>query len=177
MMSKTSFPEWRKISVIVFDFDGVFTDNKVYVTASGEESVCCDRRDGLGIAYLKNFKEINKWDCEFLILSTEKNEVVEQRAKKLRINCIYGSENKLRYLNSRFGETLKESMVYIGNDLNDLDVMRNVFFSVAPQDAHPKILEIADHVLASKGGDGAVREMVEILIEMSSLDAKILGSS
>ena len=75
------FPNWKDINTIIFDFDGVFTNNKVYVDQNGAESICCDRSDGLGIDILRKFKKKMNWELDIFIMSTEKNKVVTQRAK------------------------------------------------------------------------------------------------
>jgi|SRR3990167_996991 len=153
------------IHTIVFDFDGVFTDNKVYLTESGIEMVRCDRSDGLGVAMLK--KMLHGHDVDIFILSTEKNAVVMHRAKKLGLDCIHGSQDKLNTLThrlmQRFGSVSDrfDGVVFLGNDLNDVEVMRRVGYSYAPSDAHFAVKAIATEILEKKGGDGFVREFVE----------------
>jgi 3-deoxy-D-manno-octulosonate 8-phosphate phosphatase (KDO 8-P phosphatase) len=154
---------------IIFDFDGVFTDNRVIVDDTGREFVSCDRRDGLGISLLKNFARKMRWDVEMFILSTEKNTVVQRRAQKLDIDVHHGCDNKLEFMMDQYcGHSSDskpfKSVIYLGNDLNDLEVMKRVGLSVAPVDAHPNVIEIADIVIDRRGGDGFVREFVEKLI-------------
>lgn len=147
------------IGMVVFDFDGVFTDNKVYVLETGQEIVMCDRRDGLGISMLK------KIGIPMIILSTEKNQVVSKRAEKIGVEVHQGCGDKAKFLRefcSVRGINLKE-MVYVGNDINDLSAMRMVGLSFAPSDAHTLVLQQASYVLQSKGGEGAVREFCELL--------------
>jgi 3-deoxy-D-manno-octulosonate 8-phosphate phosphatase (KDO 8-P phosphatase) len=147
------------IKLIVYDFDGVMTDNLVFVDQGGKETVACNRGDGLGINMIKNIP------IPQIILSTETNEVVQQRAKKLGIPAIHGSSNKKQSLASyclekkiSFSEVL-----YVGNDINDLEVMQQVGLPVCPADAHEKIRELSSHITKARGGKGVVRELAEWL--------------
>ena len=91
-------PSWQKIRTIVFDFDGIFTNNKVYLSSDGEEIIKCSRGDGLGIVLLKKFIQKKKWDVDFFILSKESNSVVALRAKKLKVPCYQAIDDKLSFL-------------------------------------------------------------------------------
>jgi 3-deoxy-D-manno-octulosonate 8-phosphate phosphatase (KDO 8-P phosphatase) len=149
-----------KISVFIFDFDGVLTNNIVFVDQNGIESVACSRADGLAFDVLRRLKK------QAYILSTEKNQVVEVRANKLKIPVIQGINNKVNAL-----KELKEeegidfnSVLYMGNDLNDYGAMQLCGISVCPGDSHPKIKEISDIVLTTNGGNGVVRELLEDII-------------
>src|SRR5947207_3214111 len=112
----------KGVRLVVFDFDGVFTDNRVIVAEDGKESVVCDRSDGLGLNMLR------ERGIEMVIISTEVNPVVQMRAKKLKLPCISGCEDKLEALNA----ILKEKKIslgetaYIGNDINDLPCLWKV---------------------------------------------------
>ena len=175
-----NIPKWELFHTIIFDFDGVFTDNKVFVDQNGIESIRCSRADGLGIDLLRKFILKNNWDLEFFILSTEKNPVVLKRAEKLKLNCHYAINNKLlflqNYLEKRFPNqsSKNEGVIYLGNDLNDFHIMNYVGFSVAPLDAHPEILRCCDLILNSEGGNGFVREFIEKLISCNNVDYKEL---
>jgi YrbI family 3-deoxy-D-manno-octulosonate 8-phosphate phosphatase len=165
----------QTIHSIVFDFDGVFTNNKVWVDQNGREVVCCDRSDGLGLNLLKGYKNQIKWDVNIFTLSTETNPVVSVRMKKLGINCYQGITNKLDFLLTHFSarfsneKTPFKGLIYVGNDLNDLPVMRLAQYSIAPIDAHSMIKDIASCVLPEKGGEGFVRNFVEKLINLENL--------
>jgi len=151
----------RPVELVVFDFDGVFTDNKVHVDETGRETVVCDRRDGLGIDHLR------ERGIPMLILSKERNSVVAARGRKLKIEVAAGCDDKATYLEKRLGrEGIDPArVVYVGNDVNDLEAMGVVGFSAAPADSHPKVLKRADLVLSSRGGDGAVRELCDLILE------------
>jgi len=162
---------WKNIHTIVFDFDGIFTNNKVYVDQNGVESIRCDRGDGLGFDMLRNFMEFQNWPLEYFILSKEKNYVVSVRSQKLGIDCVQSITKKSDYI-SYYLKKKKlnfKGLVYLGNDLNDLLIMNMAGFSVAPIDAHPVIIKQADLVLQKKGGDGFVRAFIELLIGIKDM--------
>ncbi len=152
-----------KPKLLVLDFDGVLTNNKVFVVDDGSELVRCDRSDGLGLSRLKNS------DIEIFILSTEVNSVVKARAKKLGIDVHHGCSNKKEYLEEKcLADGIDpSSVIYMGNDLNDLEVMEFVGFSCAPRDAYKPVLDISDLVLSKNGGEGAVRELCDLIFELS----------
>lgn len=157
---------WSNIHTIIFDFDGVFTDNKVWVNQDGVESVKCDRGDGLGFDILRNFIMLKHWHLDYFILSKETNPVVSSRARKMSIPCIQSMANKAHFVSSYLSDNNKssEGLLFVGNDLNDLASIQLAGFSVAPSDAHPIILDQVDLVLNQKGGEGFVRALIEKLI-------------
>ena len=149
----------KNIHLIVYDFDGVMTDNKVYVDQDGKETVQVNRGDGLGIS------EIKKLGIEQIIISTEKNPVVMKRATKLNIKCLQGIENKKAALidyceNNNFD---LQNVAYVGNDINDKEVMEIAGTTYCPSDAHKSIQIISDYILNTKGGDGVIRELLDII--------------
>jgi len=148
-----------KITLVVFDFDGVFTNNKVIVSETGEESVVCDRSDGIGLSMIKSR------GIKMLILSTEKNPVVSKRAAKLPIRCIQGVDNKKEKLIEIAAEWKipLENIAFLGNDINDLECLRVVGLPVVVADAYPEVKKIAKIILTKKGGEGAVREFCELV--------------
>ena len=150
----------KNIELIAYDFDGVMTDNSVYVDENGKEMVKVSRSDGLAIALIKNCG-INQ-----IILSSEKNFVVQKRAKKLGIKCINGVENKAEVLKKYLEKSNVElnNVVFVGNDVNDLDVMKIVGLSIAPSDAHKNIKNVANYITKCEGGKGVVREIYDMII-------------
>lgn len=168
-------PSVADIHTIAFDFDGVFTDNKVWFDQDGRESVRCDRADGLAFDMLRAFRVEKKLYADFFILSKEINPVVLARAQKLKLDCYHGIGDKLSfmqaYLTKRFPSNPKpfSGVIYLGNDLNDLALMKQSGYSVAPGDAHPKIRQTADLVLEQRGGEGFVRAFVERLLDIDQL--------
>ena len=151
------------IDVFVFDFDGVLTNNLVYLDQNGTEWVSCSRADGLAFEALRKLNKLT------YILSTEINPVVTARAKKLNIPVLQGVENKVLALKSLVVEKnyKMDSVLYIGNDLNDYNVIKACGFSVCPVDSHPAIKGIVDVVLKTSGGMGVARELLE---EVLSID-------
>lgn len=170
-----SFPVLSTIHTIAFDFDGVFTDNKIWVDQEGRESVRCDRGDGLAFDLVRAFRLQGRFTAELFILSKETNPVVLARAKKLKLNCHHGVGDKLgfmtEYLATRMpGHTNPfAGVVYLGNDLNDLPLMRRVGYAVVPMDAHPLVCKSAHLVIAKRGGDGFIRDFIELLLGIDKL--------
>ena len=156
--ARADWPE--RIDLVVFDFDGVMTDNSVSVFQDGTESVICNRSDGLGIDALR---EAN---IPALILSTERNPVVKARADKLQLPCLHAIANKADALAEWIAARgiRAEHVVYLGNDRNDLGCFRLVGMPVAVADAHPSTSRHAKLVLSRAGGQGAVRELCDLVI-------------
>ena len=149
----------ERIRLVAFDFDGVFTDNTVYVSERGEESVRCWRGDGLGLQKLETI------GIDSFILSTEANAVVAMRAKKLKRFCLHGVADKLKELTRLAGErgVPMAETAYVGNDINDAECLRAVGLAIVVADAHPDVMDIAHYVTRLPGGRGAVREVCDIL--------------
>lgn len=168
---------WQDFHSIAFDFDGIFTDNKVFVDEFGNESVRCDRGDGLAFDILRKFILLRNWDLKYFVISKEKNPVVIRRCEKLKIPCYGGVDNKKvflkNYLKERFGDDLnaKKGLIYLGNDLNDLSSITFSGLSVAPCDAHNLVKEKVNFVLEEKGGNGFIRSFIEKFL---NLDYKLL---
>ena len=169
VLNKEKFP-FKAFHTIVFDFDGVFTDNYVYVDGHGNETVRCSRADSYGINLLVMAKIKTQGLLDFFVLSTETNPVVGNRCKKMGLDCYSGKGNKWAFLqewlkNNRKGLPSPElGVLYFGNDLNDLEVMSHVGASICPSDAHPEVKEIATFALSSLGGQGFVREGIEFVL-------------
>lgn len=150
----------KKIKCVFFDFDGVFTDNCVYINEKGEESVKCCRSDGIGIEKLK------KLNIAIYILSSEINPVVKQRGKKLNLEVINNCKNKAEYIKQfvKDNNIGFEEIAYVGNDENDLEAIKLVGYSACPADSYPKILSEVTTVLNKMGGEGVVREFCELIV-------------
>lgn len=169
-------PALETIHTIAFDFDGVLTDNKVWVDQDGRESVRCDRSDGLAFDLVRAFKRQGKLDAEFFVLSKETNPVVLERTRKLQLSCHHCVGDKLafmkEYLENRFASRHDRfsGLVYLGNDLNDLPLMRHAGYAVAPEDAHPLVRKISHLVIQRRSGEGFVRAFVEQLLGLDKLN-------
>ena len=168
-------PSASDVHTIIFDFDGVFTDNKVWVNQDGEEWVRCDRADGLAIDLLRSASSRGLVEADVFILSTETNSVVEKRAAKLRLTCHHGVHDKLAFVQERLDTRFPHSadpyagVVFLGNDLNDLPLLRRAGWAVVPVDAHPLVKVTADVVLSERGGDSFVRGFVERMLDIDQL--------
>ena len=157
-----SWDALARITAIAFDFDGVFTDDRVLVSQNGEESVFCSRSDGMGIGLLRDA------GINMIIISKEKNPVVAARAKKLSLEVVHGCDNKLPVLRewmARIGASA-DSTAYMGNDINDVECMNFAAVAIAPSDAHPSALDVADIVTVKPGGRGAIREVADNLLHI-----------
>ncbi len=160
---------WKKttalpdpVEAIVFDFDGVMTDNTVYVSEDGKEAVRCSRGDGWGI------NRMRKAGIRMAVMSTEMNDVVQSRCEKLKIECFHQlGDRKI----DRFRAWCAEKnltighVVYVGNDENDIECLKTAGTGVVPADAHTSAAGVADLVLSAEGGRGAVRELCDMILE------------
>lgn len=150
----------QTIAAIGFDFDGVFTDNRVLVDQNGIESVWCHRGDGLGISRLRQA------GLPMTVISLETNPVVAARCRKLQLPQHSGIENKRQVFLDWLAENdvSPAQAIFMGNDVNDLECMDVAGVSVTVADAHPEVLSRADLVLSQRGGFGAVRELADLLL-------------
>ena len=150
----------KQIKAVIFDFDGVFTDNRVIVSTTGEEFVICDRGDGMGTNLLAAA------GIKMLILSKEKNAVVTSRGKKLNIEVIQGCDDKLPELIQWLQKNNVDAQqaAYIGNDINDLECLKHVGVAVIPADAHHSVIDTATWILQHNGGRGAIREFADVIL-------------
>lgn len=147
-----------RIRLIAFDFDGVFTDNAVYVFEDGREAVRCVRGDGIGL------RKLDRLGIQYVMISTEVNPVVAARCRKLKIRCIQDCEDKLAGLAAVMAE-LKldfDQIAFVGNDVNDESCLARVALPIVVQDAHRDVAKYARHVTAARGGYGAVREICDL---------------
>ena len=138
----------------------MFTDDRVLVDEHGTEAVRCSRRDGMGIEMLRDAS------LPMIVISKERNSVVARRCEKLRLEHHQGEENKLESLMNWIGDCGldAEDVVYLGNDVNDLECMAAVGCAVVPADAHLKAIAAASIVLRSEGGKGAIRELADMIL-------------
>ena len=149
------------IKLLALDFDGVLTDNTVMVDENGKESVVCNRSDSLGIELLK------KQGIDVVVISKEKNKVVKARCKKMNINCINGIDDKINVLKNEIKKRgLKpEDVCFVGNDINDIECIKYVKLGVAVNNAYPEVKKASKKVTQKNGGDGAVREVVDMILD------------
>jgi N-acylneuraminate cytidylyltransferase len=161
---RRSMPE--KIDLIISDFDGVITDNRVWVDQDGRETVAAFRSDSVRI------RDMQAVGINVIILSSEANRVVEARAKKMGVEAIHGvalhekgqvMQEVLAQKNIR-----AENVVFVGNDINDLPCFEIAGWAVAVADAYPEVIRAADFVLTKPGGHGALRELCDLILQQTS---------
>lgn len=149
------------IELVVMDFDGVLTDNLVWTDQDGHESVASNRSDSEGLSRLRSS------GVEAMVLSKEENPVVAARCHKLKLPLLQGIADKGPALKGVLKErgVNPKRVAYLGNDTNDLPCFQLVGWAVAVADAHPEIKRQADFVLTHNGGQGAVRELCDLILE------------
>lgn len=154
----------RQTRLIAFDFDGVFTDNLVWVSQDGTESVSCWRGDGLGL------RKLDRLGIASLILSTETNPVVAARGRKLGLRCVQACEDKLATLKEIAAEHQVDlsEVAFVGNDINDLECLKSVGFPIVVRDAHPSVVPYGFYQTQIVGGRGAVREICDLFEQVLS---------
>jgi len=158
LTDKTAFD----IRLFVTDVDGTLTDGGMYYTAQGEYMKLFNTRDGMGLSMLREA------GIEIAIMTSEDSEIVSRRAEKLGITRVYlGVRDKLTRMTALCQELdlPLTSVAYVGDDVNDLDVIRNVGLGFAVADADSRVLQAADVMLSKRGGKGAVREAAEWVLE------------
>lgn len=152
----------RAIRLFATDVDGVLTDAGMYYAESGDEWKKFNTRDGMGLKLLQKAGFITA------IVTQERTKIVARRADKLAIPELHqGVMDKLtliREMAGRHGLSLSQ-VAYIGDDVNDLESLRAVGFSASPADGMPAICDVVDYVCVKKGGEGAVREIAELLLQ------------
>ncbi|TAJ26275.1 MAG: HAD family hydrolase [Nitrospirae bacterium] len=147
--------------MVASDVDGVLTDAGMYYSESGDEWKKFNTRDGMGIKLLQRAGLITA------LVTMEQAKLVVRRAEKLAVPEVYlGVQDKLavlRELAAKHGLTLRQ-VAYIGDDVNDLEALKAVGFSAAPSDGVPPVLKVVDYVCRKKGGEGAVREVADLIL-------------
>jgi YrbI family 3-deoxy-D-manno-octulosonate 8-phosphate phosphatase len=148
------------VDALVTDFDGVHTDDRLYLSQDGVESVQVSREDGMGVSLVR------RAGVKLLILSTEVNPVVAARAAKLQVPVMHGQSDKAQTLKEWMADEglNPDRVAYVGNDVNDLGCLRLVGWPIAVANAHPDVEAVARLKLTRRGGEGAVRELCELVV-------------
>lgn len=151
--------DFSEVKLVVFDFDGVFTDNRVYVGQDGKEMVSCWRSDGVG---LSRVKEVG---VKTIVITSEVNPVVKKRCTKLEIDCVTNCKDKLSALKRVIREQglSPREVCFVGNDLPDLDCLKYVGHPVAVKGSADEVLKVAKYTTQREGGSGAVREVCDLI--------------
>jgi YrbI family 3-deoxy-D-manno-octulosonate 8-phosphate phosphatase len=152
----------RKIKLVAMDVDGVLTDAGMYYSEHGDELKKFNTRDGMGVALVRQA------GLKTAILTRESTQIVERRGAKMRIDFVFiGVTDKLTCMRQLLAElqlTLEE-VAYIGDDVNDYELMAHVGLAAAVRDASRLPKSVAHLITEAKGGEGAVRELCEIVLE------------
>ena len=153
---------------LAMDFDGIFTDNLVYLNEDGLEFVRCSREDGLGLEMLRIANLLNCVSISPFVITRESGGPAKARCKKLKIELFSGVRDKRRFLEhdiskyANFENFDFDRTIYLGNDVNDIQVMQKCKISIVPKDAHPLAQASATFTSASKlGGRGFIREVTD----------------
>ena len=174
-MSKT--PKMQEVSHLLLDFDGVLTDNMVYVDQNGIETVKCNRSDGYGLKLIKGLARRLRHNIIIEVITMEENLVASTRCRKLNISCLQGLVRKQDYIAklrkeiSDSGSIAWNKILYVGNDLNDLACISIADYSFCPSDSHEEVQKEVDLVLNAKGGTGVLREIAELLLYNEGIPA------
>ncbi len=156
----------RRMRLVAMDVDGVLTDAGMYYSESGDELKKFNTRDGMGIKMLQAAGLVTAF------ITREKTAIVERRGQKLAVPEVHqGIDDKFAVLTKiaqKYGLSL-DQVAYIGDDVNDLDALRAVGFSAAPADAMPVVLHAVQYTCAKKGGEGAVREVADLILSAQKM--------
>lgn len=154
-------PRLADIDLLVLDFDGVLTDNRVYVASDGAEMVACTRADGWGLDLLR------ATPLEIAIVSTETNPVVSARARKLRLPVVQGVGDKAEAVRMLAAErhVPLARVAFVGNDSNDLPALSICGWPICPSDAHASVRAIARWIAPCRGGEGVIRHLADVLLD------------
>jgi 3-deoxy-D-manno-octulosonate 8-phosphate phosphatase (KDO 8-P phosphatase) len=150
-----------KIKMLVMDVDGTLTDGKIYVGDNGEVFKAFNVRDGYRLI------NIEKYNIIPVIITGKKSEILAKRAAELKIKEVHqGIEDKLAVLDEVINmyQLTYENVAYIGDDINDIDCMKVCYLKACPADAISEVLDIVDYVCKSSGGNGAVRELIDLIV-------------
>lgn len=164
----------NNIKLLVCDVDGVFSDGRIYLGNNGEELKAFHTKDGFGI------KALGASGVDVAIITGRKSNIVKQRMESLQVkHIVQGEENKLPALQKIVQQLNLNSneVAYIGDDMPDYECMDYVGLSVAVNDAHPAILQLADFTTYTKGGFGAVRELCDVIMQSQNTLAYAKGAS
>jgi len=154
----------QNIELIIFDFDGVFTDNSVFIDQNGIETVKCSRSDGLGL------RRLDELGIKYCIVSTETNPVVTTRAKKLKIPVTQGHDDKLSVVRKLALENNinMNNIAFMGNDINDKECLDEVGLPIVVADAFSEVIKKAKYRTKKPGGYGAVREVCDMIYKIKN---------
>ena len=165
-MKKSLLPRLKKIKMLATDVDGVLTDSGMYYSENGDAMKKFNTRDGMGLVLLR------KAGYHIAIITSEDTKIVERRAAKLKItDLIQGARDKvgaMEIVMKRHSLTWDE-VAYIGDDVNDLELMKRVGFAATPADGTDQNKKIAHYITGKNGGSGCVREICDLLLSLKKV--------
>lgn len=151
----------KKIGLVISDVDGVLTDGGMYYSARGDIQKKFHVRDGMGISILK------RNNIPTVIITKEKNQIVKKWASKMSVDRLFDGVKKKEILVPKLCKLYnlkEENIAYIGDDVNDMGIMEKIGLCISPKDANLEVRKIANHVTKSKGGEGVLREVCDLII-------------
>jgi len=157
----------KKIKLVLADVDGVLTDGGMYYTDNGDIMKKFFTRDGMGVALLR------KNNIPTIIVTKEKTRMVKQWAKRMRVSALYdGVLQKESILDSicKDYKVTAQEVAYIGDDVNDIGLLKLVGFAASPRDGINKAKQVSDYVCKNNGGNGAFREIADLILQAKSYD-------
>src|SRR5439155_24729498 len=161
----SSMRVFKRVRLVAMDVDGVLTDAGMYYSETGDELKKFNTRDGMGIKLLQAAGLVTAF------ITKEKTAIVERRGQKLAVPEVHqGIDDKLAALTTlvkKYGLSL-DQVAYIGDDVNDLVALRAVGLSAGPAEAMPAVLQAVHYVCKKKGGEGAVRELADLILAAHS---------
>lgn len=165
-INKNLLHKAKNVQLLILDVDGILTDGKIYYTSDGKEIKAFNVLDGHGIVMLRNA------GIKTAIISGRKSNTVKIRAKELGISYVYqGVFDKVKVMK----EIIKKEKIqiqnvcYMGDDVTDLELLSKAGFSVTVENGVPEVKSIVDYITTKKGGEGAVREIAEIILKARGL--------
>lgn len=151
----------NKIKLVLTDIDGVWTDGGMYYDQTGNEWKKFHTYDSAGVLFC------HQEGIPVGIITGENTDIVKRRAEKLKVDYLYqGVKDKLKVASTLCSELNinLENVAYIGDDLNDIELLKAAGFSACPDNSFPNIKKLVHHVTKRKGGEGAFREFVEFIL-------------
>ena len=161
-MNQIILKKFKVISLVLTDVDGVLTDGGLYYSSKGDTMKKFHVRDGMGVNMLK------RQSIPTIIVTKEKNQIISQWAKNMNIKKTFdGVLDKGKILDKVCNEfhVLPKNVLYIGDDVNDISLLKKVGISVAPSDAWPQVKKLVDYVTEKKGGEGVFREVSDFILK------------
>ena len=160
-MQKLLIKKMQQIKIVLTDVDGVLTDGGMYYTKGGDVMKRFFARDGMGVTLLR------KIDVPTVIVTKEKNDIIKQWSKKMSVTKLYdGIQDKksiLKIICKKYSVT-KEQIAYIGDDINDIGLLKEIGFSLCPSDAIEQVKSVCDYVCSKVGGNAAFRELSDLVL-------------